>query len=316
MQDYYPLVKKTFAYSRGIKESDEEFKVALLDLNRSLDWLRNHYRTYSTQEKVKISYENETADAYLLGYIPLYVTQAKEALKFSEMLDAPWPPTKVAFFCCGPCPEGIALMELLNDAVNQLPAPYQKEVWLELYLFDRDEATWRTVTNSLLSTGEHNLWPGTILTESYPLDLTETSPSNLNWLRAKEVVGEVDVVMFQNCFNEFGSGAPLVEEKILSIAKSLPHNAKLLISELQRTGTVDTFARLKESLSQFGATRASPIFPTQQVKDRTNRNVKIPGPCAELRHTFFANQDKLQTTPRTGAHCIFLTLDRDRMLEE
>lgn len=316
MRDYYPLVKKTFAYSRGIEESDEQFKVALLDLNRSLDWLRNHYKTYSIQKKVKISYEQETADAYLLGYIPLYIAQAKKALKFSELLDAPSTPTKVAFFCCGPCPEGIAFMELLNDAVNQLPAPYQKEVWLELYLFDRDEATWKTVTNSLLRTGENDLWPGTILTESYPLDLTETSSNNLNWLRAIEVVGEVDVVMFQNCFNEFGSGTPLVEEKILSIAKSLPHNAKLLISELQRTGTVDTFKRLKKLLSKFGTTRASPIFSMQQVKDRTNRNVEIPGPCAELRQTFFANQEKLQTTPRTGAHCIFLTLDRDRMLEE
>ena len=262
----------------------------LRSLRPALAALRRSYRANT----VRVHYEDPaTACAYLLAYIPHYIKQAAEAFEFTKFVAYRPRTPKIGFFCTGPSPESVALAHHLRG-----------RLWshdLEIHLFDDRPRTWDLVGEPLRRLGCSHHWPEEVRFITHQVDLG--TPGGLQ--RHLDVIGELDLAMFQNCLNELATdGFHRPAEVLVSLTERLREGATLIVSDLRKyEGNQRILSEAGPALARLGpVTSRSASF-----------RIDPPGPETDLGRYFF---DIHQTSndrawPRVNNNVTFLVLERE-----
>jgi hypothetical protein len=262
----------------------------LRSLRPALTALRRSYFSVP----VRVRYEDPAiACAYLLAYLPHYIRQATEAFRFANFVAYRPRTLKVGFFCTGPSPESVALAHHLRA-----------QGWrhdLEIHLFDDRPRTWDLVGEPLRRLGCSHHWPEEVRFITHQVDLG--TPGGLQ--RHLDVIGELDLAMFQNCLNELATDDfHRPAEVLVSLADRLREGATLIVSDLSEYGENQ---RILSEASQELA-RLGPV--TAQT-----RNIRIdpPGPTTDLGRYFFDSHRTSNdlTWARVNNNLAFLVLERE-----
>lgn len=201
MTDYYPLVLGVFEATRTPPKSQQESLCdQLTALRPSLDCLRTIYGRDSRSGTVRIIYEGETADAYLLAYIPGTIAQALLALQ-------------------------LGMTDASTDLLTRLASPRLR---LEIHLFDSQHDEWAATRDSLLSQGCVDRWSGQVSLSQHPFDITDPHSA----LRYQSTLDQLDLAMFQNFDNEIDGAQAPAEATITAIAALMPSGSQLILSDL------------------------------------------------------------------------------------
>ena len=201
MTDYYPLVLGVFEATRTPPKSQQESLCdQLTALRPSLNYLRTTYRNDSRSGTVRIKYEDETADAYLLAYIPGTIAQALLALQ-------------------------LGMADASTDLLTRLASPRLR---LEIHLFDNQHNQWAATRDSLLSQGCVDRWSGQVRISQHPFDITDPHST----LQYQSILDQLDLAMFQNFDNEIDSARAPAEATITAIAELMPSGSRLILSDL------------------------------------------------------------------------------------
>jgi len=273
-----------------VPEGPEVLSDHLRSLRPALAALRRSYRANT----VRVHYEDPaTACAYLLAYIPHYIKQAAEAFEFTKFVAYRPRTLKIGFFCTGPSPESVALAHHLRG-----------RLWshdLEIHLFDDRPRTWDLVGEPLRRLGCSHQWPEDVRFITHQADLG--TPAGLQ--RHLDVIGELDLAMFQNCLNELATdGFHRPAEVLVSLTERLREGATLIVSDLSK------YEGNQRILSEAGPglARLGPVTSTS-----ASFRIDPPGPETDLGRYFF---DIHQTSndrawPRVNNNVTFLVLERE-----
>jgi len=236
----------------------------LRSLRPALTELRHSYRANTVQAR----YEDPAiACAYLLAYIPHYIRQAVEAFRFANLVAYRPRTLKVGFFCTGPSPESVALAHHLRT-----------QGWrhdLEIHLFDNRPRTWDLVGEPLRRLGCSHHWPEDVRFVTHQADLG--TPAGLQ--RHLDVIGELDLAVFQNCLNELAIDTfHRPAEVLVSLATRLREGATLVVSDLaEYEGNQQVLSEAGHALTRLGT-----------VTSRTaSFRIEPPGPETDLGRHFF-----------------------------
>ena len=262
----------------------------LRSLRPALTALRRSYLSVP----VRVRYEDPAiACAYLLAYLPHYIRQAVEAFRFANFVAYRPRTLKVGFFCTGPSPESVALAHHLRG-----------RLWshdLEIHLFDDRPRTWDLVGEPLRRLGCSHHWPEDVRFVTHQADLR--TPAGLQ--RHLDVIGELDLAMFQNCLNELATdGFHRPAEVIVSLADRLREGATLIVSDLfEYEGNQRILSEAGRALARLGSV-------TSQT--RTIR-IDSPGPTTDLgRYLFDSHRTPNDRTwARVNNNVAFLVLERE-----
>ena len=262
----------------------------LRSLRPALTELRRCYQANTVQ----VRYEDPAiACAYLLAYIPHYIRQAVEAFQFADFFAYRPRALKVGFFCTGPSPESVALAHHLRT-----------QAWrhdLEIHLFDDRPRTWDLVGEPLRRLGCSHHWPEDVQFVTHQTDLG--TPAGLQ--RHLDVIGELDLAVFQNCLNELATdGFRHSTEVLVSVAERLREGATLIVSDLREyEGNQRILSKAGLALGRLG-----PVT-SRSARFRTDP----PGPTTDLGRYFFdihqISDDR--AWPRVNNKVAFLVLERE-----
>ena len=290
---YYPLVLKAFRAAAGLSDAGEaEVAEALRQLQPALHRLRESYRHQSSSSAVSPGYSDSTAFAYLLAYVPGCIVQSRMAFDFAGVVAMQPPPRRIGFFCCGPCPEAVALVEIL---AGQL---FSQSDEFSLDLFDISDSNWGPVRRALLEVGCNQGRDGSQIrkVEAYDFDIRE-APSG----RTAEIIGRLDIAMFQNYDNELGSDRGAANRTVEAIAQLLAPGSKLILSDL--FNSYRNHELLEKALEEYGQVAR---------KNSGYRGIRHEDPDEFLSSNLFATfpDEHLRLRARTGHTANFLVLDR------
>ena len=291
------FVVEVFKASRGLEaapDQDVGLGEALEELQPHVHTLREHYRNHSSIGTVGIDYSGKMADAYLLAYVPGYIEQCEMAFRMADLGAAPV--ETVGLFCCGPCPEAVALVRHLNSR--------DRSGQLGIHMFDVCPAGWSTVREALLDEGCTKHWAGVVNYENYDLDLTV--PRSVEHYAS--AIGALDVAVFQNFDNEVGHAMGVMRSNIERVAALLSPSSSLIMSDLSNS------AANHEVLSS----RLQPLGEVSLGKSPGSRGVRVLRPSGPIRKHLLVGDSYANDTeaprliPRTGHDARFLVLKRKR----
>ena len=288
---YYPLVLKAFRSAAGLSDAREaEVAEALRQLQPSLHRLRESYRHQSSSSAVSPGYSDSTAFAYLLAYVPGYIVQSRMAFDFAGVAAMQPPPRRIGFFCCGPCPEAVALVEILSGQL------FSQSDELSLDLFDISDSNWGPVRRALLEVGCNQGRDGSQIrkVETHDFDIREAPRG-----RTAEIIERLDIAMFQNYDNELGSDRGAANRTVEAIAQLLAPGSKLILSDLFNSYRSHEF--LEDVLKEYGQVAR---------KQSGYRGVKHTYPDRFMSSNLFDRQSDEVLTARVGHTANFLVLDR------
>tara|TARA_B100000809_G_scaffold227187_1_gene239363 strand:+ start:186 stop:1136 length:951 start_codon:yes stop_codon:yes gene_type:complete len=263
LPDFYELAENAFFYATMDTSGDGSWEIpeteaaeALRGLQPSVRYLREEYRR-PTPNPV---YEGPNTFAYLLAYVPIYIRQSMKVLEIAGLHGEGRDKKRVGLFCCGPCPEAVALTEMLRG-----PGGRKQPDRFCLELFDNHHEGWAVARDALLDVSfldspgicrdRGRQWRGgwkTALSEQpgiHDFNVVDgLSPAN------KQIVAQLDVAMFQNFDNELGPDVGptqvSVDQTIEEIARLLPPGSKLILSGL--AGAMNRHRRLLAPLRKYG----------------------------------------------------------------
>ena len=289
--DYYPLVLKAFRSAAGLSDAREaKVAEALRQLQPALRHLRKSYKHQSRSSTVSPGYSDSTAFAYLLAYVPGYIVQSRMAFDFAGVAAMQPSPRQIGFFCCGPCPEAVALVEILSGQL------FSQSDELSLDLFDISDSNWRPVRRALLEAGCNQGRDDSPLrkVETYDFDIRQAPGRG-----TAEIIERLDIAMFQNYDNELGSDRGAANRTVEAIAQLLAPGSKLILSDL--TYSVQTHKFLEDVLKEYGQVAR---------KQSGHRGVKHRYPDRFMSSNLFDKQSDEVLTARVGHTANFLVLDR------
>ena len=201
MANYYPLVLEVFKATRTERLSHQTTLCDhLTALRPSLEYLRAKYANDSRSGTVNISYKDQTADAYLLAYVPGTIAQALLALQ-------------------------LAMADASTNLLARLGSPRLR---LEIHLFDSQHNEWAATRDSLLSQGCVDRWSGQVCVTQHPFNITDPQSP----LQHQEILEQLDLAMFQNFDNEIAQTRAPAEATITTIAELMPSGSQLILSDL------------------------------------------------------------------------------------
>ena len=284
--DYYPLVLKAFRAAAGLSDAGEaEVGEALKQLQPALDRLRRNFK----DSVVNPGYSGQVACAYLLASIPGFIVQSRMAFEFAHVDTMEPPPGRVGLFCCGACPEAVALVEILKEQ-HRLPTG-----GLRLDLFDIAHSGWKSVRRALLEAGCSQSQDDSLLRK---VEIHDFSIHQALGESSAEIIGHLDIAMFQNYDNELGSNRVGANRTIERIAQLLTPGSKLILSDLGGSYTNHRF--LVDVLGKYGS-----VQRTYSIK-----GVRHTKPNQFLSSNLFDRQSPLWLRPKEADTANFLVLDR------
>ncbi len=182
--------------------------------------LRNAYRrSNAARQHVAIDYSGMTALAYCAGYLNPYVDVARWSFKRSLDPEKIGPVLKVGIIGPGPCPEVIALLDLLNAVDTRCDR-------IHVRLFDVNHKAWRPVRNAVIQSGLA-LFPRIRVSQ------TETSVRIGLDGGFKAPQADMDVVIGQNFLNEGVGSGPHLISNLDSIFERLKPGGCMIIADQQ-----------------------------------------------------------------------------------
>ena len=235
----YKLAETAWRRQQGLpdKEAVEEAAKRLRALRPSLKQLRKSYRTNSVQ----VAYEGSTAEAYLLGYVPLYIHQAEAvlscALPAADLSGRD--ELRVGLLFPGPGPELIALVRKLRD-LNMFPE-------LRVTYFDIANHGWAMARRELLRCAD-GIYP------SYTSEETFISEETIDIdFRSLLSPGEIkrfstfDILIAQNMANEIANSQQALDN--LAAALTSAKAGTLVVLSDQRSYSAPA-RKLEEDVTQ------------------------------------------------------------------
>ena len=234
MRSKEPHMNYKLAYTawRGQQElTEKEAAKQLQALRPSLKQLRKSYRANSVQ----VSYEGSTAEAYLLGYVPLYIHQAQAVLNCA--LPAADLSTqdelRVGLLFPGPGPELIALARELM-ALNMTPR-------LSVTYFDIANHGWAAARHGLLRCAD-GIYPASTSAQTVDVDLrSPLSP------RAITQFSTFDILIAQNMANEIANSQQALDNLATALTSAKP--GTLVVLSDQRSYSAPA-RKLNEDVTQ------------------------------------------------------------------
>ena len=263
----YDFVLEVLQRSSTTTLADQaEVTTRLQALQPALRALRQAYKNPT----VSAAYEGDNTEAYLLAYVPHYIKQALTALEKAQLLI--YRPTyRAGFFCSGPGPEAVALVEhLLRRRSRQE---------LEFHFLDRASDDWSRIREELLTVGCQRRWSPAIDIQAHTFDLLDRA----GFRRLRPILKKLDLAMFQNFGNELPTNQhPLAIDNIRRIAKLLSDGAMLIYSDQRNYEAVQQFVQtLERELRPLGNVRITAM-------EESVRAPRTGTPLAE--HFFTATQ--------------------------
>ncbi len=317
---YYPLALSAFKAGYGLSgASRAEIGEVLRSLKPSLKHLREVYKRDSRTSTVSLDYTGNLAAAYLLAYFPGNVIQSQMAFRFADVAKMSPAPQRVGLFCSGLAPEAVALAELLSathrtskcegcfrefpPASGQkmeecphcgLPIKIDEEpAKLDFLLFDHSPG-WSQFCDAVMELGCRGMHNRHDAVADFEL-FTGLTP------KQEELVGSLDLAVFQNFDNELGSNKERALRTVLRVGELLRPGSKLVLSDLHNAR--GTHEKLKAEMDRrsLGSTSISP---------EDGRRAWHPLPEQFLRENLLDGTDGL--IPRVGKNHLvhFLVLDR------
>ncbi|SVC28151.1 uncharacterized protein METZ01_LOCUS281005, partial [marine metagenome] len=164
VENPYDFVLEVLQRSSTTTLTDQaEVATRLQALQPALRALRQAYKNPT----VSAAYEGDNTEAYLLAYVPHYINQALRALHVAEPVDDALrlETYRAGFFCSGPGPEAVALVEhLLRRRSRQE---------LEFHFLDRASDDWSRIREELLTVGCQRRWSPAIDIQAHTFDLLD-----------------------------------------------------------------------------------------------------------------------------------------------
>ncbi len=209
-----------------------ELAMLLRSLRTPLVDLRAAYRrSNADRQQVAIDYSGETALAYCAGYLNPYVDLARWCLKRSLDPAPIGTLLRVGIIGPGPCPEVVALLDLLNAVDSHCRG-------IDLQLFDVNHEAWRPVRKAVIEAGL-SLFP------CIPVSQTEITVRIGLDEGFKAPKAELDVVIGQNFLNEgVASGAHLISN-LGSIFDRLKPGGCIIIADQQNESAKNGLKRIE-----------------------------------------------------------------------
>ena len=257
--DFYQLVEDAFLSATGISRLQArnswpvEAEEALTELQPFVTGLRDAYAEARRRGSiVDIDYSGSWAWAYLLAYVPKYIHQSMTVLGRAGLDAADHEKKRVGLFCCGPCPEAVALLEMLRG-----PGEEKQPDRFCLDLFDSGHDGWKATRDALLDMAflgricdlgsRETGWESTLSDPPgiYDFDIMEGLGA-----AHRQVVPQLDVAMIQNVCSELGPGPDAADQTIEEIAQLLPPGSKLILSDTRSALT--RHKRLLCPLGRYG----------------------------------------------------------------
>jgi hypothetical protein len=324
-RDFYELAENAFFSTKGFSRhqrthsggpTETEMAEALAELKPFVRHLRKQYRPESRGSTVNPGYTEQTAFAYLLAYVPKYIHQSMEVLERARLNMVGRDEKRVGFFCCGPCPEAVALLEVFpGQGGRKQPDRFCLE------LFDSGHEGWKAARDALLDLAffggprdpqvEETGWESTLSEPPgiHDFDITEgLSPAH------RQVVRRLDVAMFQNFNNELESAPEAAAQTIEEIAELLPPGSKLILSDL--TDAMQSHQRLLRPLSRYGQVGVPnheyshiPVGDGQRAW-RNFESIKSPGPTNGGYTRRFLLDGSEHCIPSTNVFLNYLVFER------
>lgn len=321
--------------STSARVTDDDVTQALQGLQPSLHALRQGFNDGARSSSVSSDYSGKIAEAYLIAYVPGFIKQAETAFKLAELRAQSPPPKRVGVFCCGPCPEVVALGELFSGSQSrpsrdrlgtacpacflspkvsvaketgecsecgaplQIPPRNESELRIQLELFDLSPQSWKPIRDEVLRIAIGNAKRASVDLSCVSLhEFDIRDPESVE--RHSGVVADLDVAIFQNFQNELGNAREVrsaVHSNLESVARLLRPGSKMILSDLWHA--MADHSRLTTLLSGLGAVQ------------RWNQTVTHPMPNLFLRDHFFFQTPNCQKTNPRGSHTAnFLLLNR------
>lgn len=204
----------------GQTGSPSELALLLRSLRTALVDLRNEYRrSNADRQDVAIDYSGDTALAYCAAYLNPYIDLARWCIMRSLDPHSIGSILRVGIIGPGPCPELIALLDLLNT----LDSPCCR---IGIHLFDVNHKAWRPMRNAVVQSGQL-MFPRVKVTS------VETSVRVGVDEGFKAPRADLDLVIGQNFLNEgVSSGAHLIAN-LSSIFERLKPGRCMIIADQQ-----------------------------------------------------------------------------------
>lgn len=188
-----------------------------------------------------MTYTRAVTEAYMLAYYPHYVGLTKRAL---DVLPAETlrndRVVRVCAFACGPAPEPVAVAQHLVESGHGAES-------LRLALLDIVPERWEWARSVSINGVLPLNWRGeTRVVETASVDIT--APTLLE--SAGVFVERSDLVLFQNCLNEFPADQLHVQDNAEALLSAMRPGAVLLVADINNYPTgracLDTFAAVAE----------------------------------------------------------------------
>lgn len=224
----------------GFENDLAGFAAHLETLAPGLHALRESYRTGGGS--VSVDYSAAVTEAYMLAYFPHYV--GLSALALSVLPAGALPDVdrlRVSAFGSGPAPEPIAVAQHL------VTADYGTTT-LALALFDRVPDQWAWARTVSIDRVLPLYWDReVVVAETAAVDITATGFVD----SVRTFVSRSDLVLFQNCLNEFRPDQVQVAENAGVLIAAMKPGACLVMADLDYYPTAReclyTFARVSEA---------------------------------------------------------------------
>ena len=321
--DFYQLVENAFFSAKGISRPRGpnswavRAREALTELQPFVTGLRDAYEdARKGRSIVAIDYSGQNALAYLLAYVPKYIHQSMIVLERAGLNTAGRDEKRVGLFCCGPCPEAVALLEMFRG-----PGGEKQPDRFRLDLFDSGHEGWKAARNALLDMAffgrpcdlesRETGWESALSKPPgiHDFDIMEgLSPAH------KQVVAQLDVAMVQNVDSELGTTPGAADQTIEEIAEHLPPGSKLILSDL--TGAIARHKRLLVPLSRYGQVGV----PGKQLSSvplgsgrwawRNYEPIQAPAPTTDLLARRFLSDGPGDYMPARRVYLNYLVLER------
>jgi hypothetical protein len=224
------------ALQRDLKSND------LLDLSSLRPFVEQLRDSYGQSQKshghVSVSYDNETALAYMCAYFPAYVKLAKQSIQTvlkTRKLDLRSFDTfnRIAILGSGPGPELAAIAHYLGTS-------REPEKSLEVHLLDRNHAGWSRCTQAVIETTK-SYFPGTSIA-IHEHDVDFTSPDFRGTIKR---LPKVDFVLGQNLANEASLSVEVFVQNILALNEQCESEGTVLLVDQKNASTYKCFSQIK-----------------------------------------------------------------------
>lgn len=265
IRDLYKLVLKAFVRSRSLDERDERrICEELQGLQTPLHFLREHFATNGPLSAAAYEYGGLTADAYLCAYVPGYIAQARSVFRqvinnLKPALTRDEETLEIGLFCCGPAPEAVAAVDVLQENFGHLK--------LVFHLFDYRHKEWAPVREALLDVGVRSRWSKV---EIHTHDFNIVRPDGV--ARFSTIISTLDIAIIQNVDNEVGAERPNMNRTIQLLASGIKSGATLVLSDVssQAPPNHNLLRPCLEALGEVSTQRPWPVkcrFPSGLIRE-------------------------------------------------